>query len=223
MAMPTFEEITSEKKLLYADSSLRDNLDDTQAEHLLKWAETQLDRLSHSEGDFKAHAQAVQYLIGRINRFVGRRESFDEEAHQTCLTQVMDASSAIGLTPPSIEQCLQTLPADKADIGANLNALLSALPSVVVAPQVSPPDPKPLVAEATLVVETPVVPETTVTTEPVENPIAETPALKSLNDIDPAATEFDNVSYLQDLIKRLHNLGTNPPPTSDKPSSGNGE
>jgi hypothetical protein len=162
----------------------------------------------------------VQYLIGRINRFVGRRESFDEDAHQTCLTQVIDASSAIGLTPPKIEQCLQTLPADKADISANLNALLSALPSVVVAPQVSLPDPQPVVAESTVVVETPVAPATT---EVIDTTSAEAPAPKSLDDIDPSATEFDNASYLQDLIKRLHNLGTNPPPTSDKPSSGNGE
>jgi hypothetical protein len=126
--MPAAErEVREEKIRLYETPAVREDLDDPEAEVLLAWAERQIDRLAQEEGDFAQKNRFLRQLLARINTFIGQRpyaSPADEARHLEALMQTLPLNGCPHLTA---EQVLACLPQERADVRANLTALLELL------------------------------------------------------------------------------------------------
>jgi methionyl-tRNA synthetase len=91
---------------LYEESGARDELADDEAEILLKWAETQIQRLADQNMDDEsfdeAYAQIVK-LMTRMNRFAARRVDLPLEDQKTSLSRIAESASAVGLAIPEAQ------------------------------------------------------------------------------------------------------------------------
>lgn len=132
------KQIEEEKIRLYETPAVREDLDDDDATVLLQWAEQQIDRLAREDGDFAQKNRFLRQLLARINTLIGQRPYVDAagEAHYLeALMKVLPLNGYPHLTP---EQVLACLPEDRANIRANLTALLELL-NRELPPQLVPP------------------------------------------------------------------------------------
>lgn len=115
---------------IVGDASLTDELDDAQAQQLLAWGIAQARRLAQhtaemetprAEGYLEAQAQALRYLMRRINRLMGALSYADTPTLADRLRQIFEAANLVdGVTcdPPadlhSAAQQIAALPAEAA-------------------------------------------------------------------------------------------------------------
>lgn len=102
---------------LYEDASLRGELRDTEAEKLLKWAETQTITLAQNTPDdtlFEQHFETLRQLIQEVNRVVGKRTMLSAEELQTRLNALMAQGQTLGAQA----------------VGDQVQSLVEALPSL---------------------------------------------------------------------------------------------
>lgn len=126
--MPTPEEISSEKQRLYESASLRDDLNDNEATILLEWGESQVDRLAVDFPDeFEAKARFLRQLLKNVNRFVGQREFNDQAGQEKYMKKVGMYLEPLGWTDLSTGDLFEVLPDDKANMFANLMAIIRIL------------------------------------------------------------------------------------------------
>ncbi len=91
---------------LYEESGTRDELADDEAEILLKWAETQIQRLADQNMDdekFDETYSQIIKLMTRMNRFAARRAEQSLEDQQTSLSRIAESASAVGLAIPEAQ------------------------------------------------------------------------------------------------------------------------
>lgn len=120
--------IHAEKQRLYETSSLRDDLYDDEAQRLLQWGETQLERLATAYPDQLAlQARELRYLIKGINRFVGQREFNGMAGQRDYMAQLTPHLAPLGWQHVTADQLFAALPDDAADMSANLTAILAVL------------------------------------------------------------------------------------------------
>lgn len=89
---------------IYEDPGLRDELQDAEAEKLLKWAEAELTRLDASGADdaaFDEKMSELRRLLKGMNRLVGRRDQIGAQASDDALDKLAANANALGyaLTP----------------------------------------------------------------------------------------------------------------------------
>lgn len=126
--MPTPDEIQLNKERLYESSSLADDLNDAEAQVLLKWGEGQIDRLAESyPEEFEQKARFLRQLMKNINRFVGQREFNEMDGQQKYMSKVAQYLEPLGWQGISSGALFATLPDDKTDMAGNLDAILSVL------------------------------------------------------------------------------------------------
>jgi hypothetical protein len=200
--MPAIPEaIKQEKQRLYDTANVRDDLDDAEAEILLKWAEGQVERLAQTEGDFEQQNRFLRQLMARIDRFVGQRQYMDDAAHAEGITNLMKMLAINGYSTITEAHVLNALPSNKADMRANLDAILNLMTPVGTPHGVSATSQfsnlgvsaQPTKQDAASSVPTPVVPETPTETLP---PVGSQPT-RSIE--DPTATP----PWLQAIVERV--------------------
>ncbi|MGB7338768.1 MAG: hypothetical protein WBC91_07745 [Phototrophicaceae bacterium] len=126
--MPSDEAIASEKERLYESSSLRDDLNDDEATVLLTWGETQIERLANEFPDeFEQKARFFRQVLKNINRFVGQREFNDLDGQTDYMDKITKYLESVGWGDVTTATLLAALPDDKADMAANLSAILGVL------------------------------------------------------------------------------------------------
>lgn len=130
---PADETIAAEEERLYESASLRDDLNDEEAQTLLTWGQQQVRRLAAEYPEnFEQQTRFLRQLIKGINRFVGQREfqkTRDDEDNY--MKKIMLWLPKLGWDDVTREQLYQALPDDKSDMAGNLQAILRVL---------SPPD-----------------------------------------------------------------------------------
>ncbi len=156
--MPTPKDIEAEKIRLYETLGVRDDLDDAEATVLLQWAERRIDQLAALEGDFEQQNRFMRALLARIDRFVGQRQYMDDTAHAEGIAALMKALPIAGFHRITEEALLAALPPDRANMAANLNAILALLatdggpaaeaPAPPTEAEPGPPADAPLAADA---------------------------------------------------------------------------
>lgn len=92
---------------IYEDPGLRDELQDAEAEKLLKWAEAELTRLDASGADdaaFDEKVSELRRLLKGMNRLVGRRDQIGAQASDDSLDKLAAHANALGygLTPDQL-------------------------------------------------------------------------------------------------------------------------
>ncbi|GAB5491654.1 MAG: hypothetical protein Phog2KO_18690 [Phototrophicaceae bacterium] len=126
--MPTPTEIASEKERLYESTSLRDDLNDNEATILLEWGESQVDRLARDFPDeFEEKTRFLRQLLKNINRFVGQREFNDDAGQAKYMKKVSMYLEPLGWTDVSESDLFNAVPDDKANMLANLLAIIRVL------------------------------------------------------------------------------------------------
>lgn len=127
--MPTADAIAAEEERLYDSGSLRDDLDDEDAQTLLTWGQEQVRRLAaEAPDDFEQQCRFLRQLIKSINRFVGQREFQDSrEGEDKYMKKIMLWLPKLGWEDVTREQLYNALPDDKAAMTANLAAILRVL------------------------------------------------------------------------------------------------
>ncbi len=130
--MATPDHIHMERERLYESPSLRDDLNDEEAQVLLSWAEAQVERLAqhYSGEDFAQQARFLRQITKNINRFVGQREFNDHEGQAKYLKKVVmyfPKFAVFGWDEITQEDISQRLPADPADMARNLAVILRLL------------------------------------------------------------------------------------------------
>jgi len=129
--MPTADAIASEQERLYESSSLRDDLNDAEAQVLLQWGQAQVERMAADYPDeFEQKCRFLRQLIKNINRFVGQREFNELEGQQKYMRKVGMYLPQLGWHGITEELIFAQLPDDKADMTANLQAVLQVLSPV---------------------------------------------------------------------------------------------
>jgi hypothetical protein len=203
--MPTADEIRNAKETLYQTSGVRDDLNDDEATILLQWAETRIDYLATQDGDFDQQNRFLRQLLARIDRFVGQRQYMDEASHNEHVDNLMKAMAITHFGAITREQIMANLPADKADMRANLQAILDTLtPPVLPAPTIASPSASQALAGGLASVA-----------EEFTADLSDSQAVwTGVSDIppDPNATpkkddETDPNNPLKGFIRRLKNLG----------------
>ena len=117
---------------LYEDPSTRGDLIDAEAETLLGWGESQVQRLAAQEMDDDSFDEAVGQL-NRLLRYMGRlaalRDSLPQEDQLAALQSIADTASRIDLAVPL--ENLPTFAAQQAleSIHANVHALIALVMS----------------------------------------------------------------------------------------------
>jgi hypothetical protein len=89
---------------LYEDTTVRDELVDDDARILLEWGKGQVQALAKKElddGAFEEQYAKLAYLMGRINRFVGKRQDADDPKRTEMLEKLVAAASEVGLPIPA--------------------------------------------------------------------------------------------------------------------------
>lgn len=97
---------------LYEDISLTDELDDSEAQTLLKWGEQQLSKLATDEAQFEQNFKALRQMLKRINRMVGRRADLDDDDVKKSLGKFVESAQQLGystITPESAPQLFELL------------------------------------------------------------------------------------------------------------------
>lgn len=130
----TPQDIAAAKETLYSTGGVRDDLDDAEAEILLAWADGQIDRLAHTDGDFGQQNRFLRQLLARIDRLVGQRPYLDEVGHAEHITNLLKMTHLNGFTDVTETQIVDALPADKANARANLEAILQLLTPTAAMP-----------------------------------------------------------------------------------------
>lgn len=126
--MPDQATIRMEQERLYESPSLRDDLNDAEAQTLLTWGEGQVERLARDyPDDFEQQARFLRQVIKNINRFVGQREFEDAEGQRKRLDKVMMYLPKLGWEHITTEQIEAGLPEDTSDLPANVRAILHIL------------------------------------------------------------------------------------------------
>jgi methionyl-tRNA synthetase len=114
------------RQLLYEDVSTRDELSDEEADVLLRWGETQIEKLASANMDDARFDEAVANLMRmmkRMNRFAARRAEQAPDEQQESLNKIVESANAAGL--PVTGQLDETASAQALpDIMANLKALI---------------------------------------------------------------------------------------------------
>lgn len=92
---------------IYEDPGLRDELQDAEAEKLLKWAEAELVRLDASGADdaaFDEKVSELRRLLKGMNRLVGRRDQIGAQASDDALDKLVAHANALSyaLTPDQL-------------------------------------------------------------------------------------------------------------------------
>lgn len=111
--VPTEQDIHSQRERLYESSSLRDDINDTEATYLLQWGENQVQRLANTvpDEDFEQQCRFLRQLIKSVNRFVGQREFNDRAGQLEYLEKVVKWLPRVqGMRPTSADALLNTLP-----------------------------------------------------------------------------------------------------------------
>jgi hypothetical protein len=88
---------------LYEDTTVRDELVDDEARILLEWGKAQVHKLAQKELDdttFEEKYVQLTYLLGRINRFVGKRQDADDTNRLQMLDKLVAAAADAGLSMP---------------------------------------------------------------------------------------------------------------------------
>jgi hypothetical protein len=165
----------------YEDADLRDELTDDEAQHLLRWAETELSKVDAASADdatFEVAAGTLSSLIKSINRFIGRRGYTTPEEQAAAFAKISAHAQALGYPLPA-DAFTPSFEAQAAtDNVAALQALLSQIES-----SASPADVQ--------TVSTPEAPETP--EAPAEPPAA--PPAHDPPDTDPSGTQASRYWY----------------------------
>lgn len=218
--MPTPEAIAAEKERLYESSSLRDDLNDSEATVLLTWGEGQIDRLAQAFPDeFEQKARFMRQVLKHINRFVGQREFNDLDGQKKYMDKIGKYLEAVGWADVSTNTLFAALPKDKADMAANLNAILKVLsPSKAVedAPtdDAPPTDQVSQVAEAQSAIETSPQEDMSLTSQDEAVLQLDNPAMPLLDDPEAPAVDpldyynFDDTNIEQNNEQPLENSNT---------------
>jgi len=120
----SLDDIQMAQQALYENEALRENLDDDEAEALLKWGEGCITRLGDAE-DFSAACKALRRSLGAVDKLVARAD-LDEETAYKAIERLAESAPLLGLSL-SAEQVSAALPPDPADRPATLAALLALL------------------------------------------------------------------------------------------------
>jgi hypothetical protein len=117
---------------LYEDPSTRGDLIDAEAETLLGWGESQVQRLAAQEMDDEAFDEAVGQL-NRLLRHMGRlaalRDSLPPEDQMQALRSIAETASRIDLTVPPETLFPFTAQEAVTNIHANVHALIALVMS----------------------------------------------------------------------------------------------
>ncbi len=84
---------------LYESASLRDELTDDEAEHLLKWAEAEVARLDESGADddaFEARVDTLMRLLKQMNRYAGRQGQIAAQGVDAAPQQIAGLANELG-------------------------------------------------------------------------------------------------------------------------------
>lgn len=136
------EHISLEQQALYENEALRENLDDDEAEALLKWGEACIARLGQAEEvDFGAGCQAVRRILAAADKLVARADLEEEIAHHA-LERLAESAPLLGLSF-SAQQVEDALPDDPADRQGTVEALLALLQGGASAPASTEDEPPP--------------------------------------------------------------------------------
>lgn len=126
--MPTPKEIAAEQERLYESSSLRDDLNDSEATVLLNWGQQQVERLAKDyPEEFEAKCRFLRQMLKNINRFVGQREFNDAAGQQKYMKKVAMYLEPLGFSSVTQEGLFARLPDDPANMAGNLDAILRTL------------------------------------------------------------------------------------------------
>ncbi|MGJ3237442.1 MAG: hypothetical protein ACFE0Q_01925 [Anaerolineae bacterium] len=126
--MVSTDDMMLNKERLYESSSLRDDLNDAEATVLLEWGESQLERLAQDfPEEFEQKARFLRQLLKNINRFVGQREFNEIDGQQKYMSKISMYLEPLGWAGIDEAQLFEALPEDKADMAANLAAILRVL------------------------------------------------------------------------------------------------
>jgi hypothetical protein len=85
---------------LYEETSARDELADDEAEILLKWGETQIQRLAGQNMDDESFDESYSHIVKlmtRMNRFAARRADLPLEDQKESLSRIAESASSVGL------------------------------------------------------------------------------------------------------------------------------
>ena len=117
---------------LYENPGNRDELTDTEADILLRWAETQIMRLAEMElpeDIFEAVYDTLSGLVRRINRLAARCVYLPQEEQAVALNRIAELAAAVGLRiPPEQLICFLERPVNE-DIHENVRALIALVMS----------------------------------------------------------------------------------------------
>lgn len=137
--MPTAEEIQLNKEKLYESSSLTDDLNDAEAQVLLKWGQGQIDRLATSyPEEFEQKARFLRQLMKNMNRFVGQREFNDSTGQEKYMQKVVQYVEPLGWQGMTSATFFTALPDDAADMAGTLDAMLHVLNEGITEPDSFP-------------------------------------------------------------------------------------
>ena len=117
---------------LYENPSCRDELTDTEAAILLRWAEAQIMRLAEMElpkDVFEGAYDNLSGLVRLINRLAARCVYMPEEEQAVVLNRIAESAAALGLhIPPEQLTCYLEQPVSE-DIHENVRALIALVMS----------------------------------------------------------------------------------------------
>lgn len=155
--MPTVEEIAANQERLYESTSLRDDLNDDEATVLLKWGETQVERIAEAfPDDFEQKCRFLRQVLKNINRFVGQRQYNEFEGQQKYMSKVSMYLPQLGWESISEDQLFAALPEDKTNMNGNLQAILNLLsPTEELPEDNTPSEPIPNPDDGNISVEPP--------------------------------------------------------------------
>lgn len=183
--MPTEEEIVANLERLYETESLRGDLNDTEATILLKWGESQIERIAEAyPDDFEEKCLSLRQLLKSINHFIGQRQFNEFQTQQEYMSKVTPHLPDLGWDSITDELLFSVLPEDKSDMNGSLQAILALLtPTEESVEDDSPPD--------TGTNDSAVLPEA----EKIEN---EAPPLENINDDSINHSETTNTRGIED-------------------------
>jgi hypothetical protein len=134
-------QLQTEIERLYETESLTDELMDDEANALLQWGEAQVRWLADQDNDFEAACQELRRLMGRINTFVGLRDSHSPEEQQLWLGRISESALLLGYAlPPDFSASFAQASADWSAAQC-LQELLARLALAAVPPPQTPPLP----------------------------------------------------------------------------------
>jgi hypothetical protein len=121
-------EVLKQRQEIYESPALRDDLRDNEADVLLKWGETEVERLAGTDPeDFEQTCRFLRQLLKNINRFVGQREFNDRAGQEEYMQKVQQWLPKLGYPELTMDELFAGLPEDGKDMAGTLNALLKCL------------------------------------------------------------------------------------------------